>query len=114
MVASPARCFTHHVVLEHIAGLAPDGDAGGRSCESQRRESRPDPQSQQAIGNVGNQVTDANGVASGPFYQPASNFVPPVGWIYTYTKPAGTVGQYTLNGATAVGGDMPPPGITFP
>ena len=63
---------------------------------------------------LGNQVVDANGVTSGPFYQPATNFVPPVGWTYTYNKPAGTVGQYGLNGQTAAGGDMPPPGINFP
>ena len=66
------------------------------------------------LANLGNQVTDAAGVVSGPFYQPASNFVPPAGWTYTYTKPAGTVGQYTLNGSTAAGGDMPAPGISFP
>jgi prepilin-type N-terminal cleavage/methylation domain-containing protein len=63
---------------------------------------------------LGNQVQDANLVSSGPFYQPASNFTPPAGWTYTYTKTAGTVGQYTLNGQTAAGGDMPPPGINFP
>ena len=66
------------------------------------------------LANLGNQVTDAAGVASGPFYQPASFFRPPAGWTYTYTKPAGTVGQYTLNGSTPAGGDMPAPGISFP
>ena len=66
------------------------------------------------LASLGNQVTDAAGVASGPFYQPASFFRPPAGWTYTYTKPAGTVGQYTLNGSTAAGGDMPAPGISFP
>ena len=63
---------------------------------------------------LGNQVVDANGVTSGPFYQPATNFVPPVGWTDTYNKPPGTVGQYGLNGQTAAGGDMPPPGVNFP
>jgi prepilin-type N-terminal cleavage/methylation domain-containing protein len=62
---------------------------------------------------LGNTVTDANGVASGPFYQPGTKFTPPVGWTYTYTKTAGT-GTYTLNGQTVVGGDFGPPGVNFP
>jgi prepilin-type N-terminal cleavage/methylation domain-containing protein len=66
------------------------------------------------LASLGNQVTDANGVVAGPFYQPASTLAPPAGWTYTYTKPAGTIGQYTLNGGTAAGGDMPAPGINFP
>ena len=65
-----------------------------------------------SLAALGNQVTDAAGVRSGPFYQPATNFIPPAGWIYTYTRTG--VGQYTLNGATAAGGDMPAPGISFP
>ena len=61
---------------------------------------------------LGNQVQDANGVTSGPFYQPGTNFRPPAGWTYTYTRTG--VGQYTLNGQTAAGGDMPAPGVNFP
>ena len=62
---------------------------------------------------LGNTVTDANGVAAGPFYQPGTNFRPPAGWTYTYTRNG--VGQYVLQGYTAAGGDMPgPPGVTFP
>src|SRR5262249_52324233 len=61
---------------------------------------------------LGNQVTDANGVVSRPFYQPGRNFSPAAGWTYQYTRTG--VGQYTLNGQTAAGGDMPAPGITFP
>jgi prepilin-type N-terminal cleavage/methylation domain-containing protein len=61
---------------------------------------------------LGNQVQDANLVTSGPFYQPGTRFTPPAGWTYTYTRTG--VGQYTLNGQTAAGGDMPAPGITFP
>ena len=61
---------------------------------------------------LGNQVTDANGVSSGPFYQPGTNFTPPAGWTYSYTRNG--VGQYVLSGFTAAGGDMPAPGVTFP
>ena len=64
------------------------------------------------LASLGNQVQDANLVTSGPFYQPASRFTPPAGWTYTYTRNG--VGQYTLNGQTAAGGDMPAPGISFP
>jgi prepilin-type N-terminal cleavage/methylation domain-containing protein len=64
------------------------------------------------LANLGNQVQDAALISSGPFYQPASNFTPPAGWVYTYTRNG--VGQYNLNGATAAGGDMPPPGVNFP
>jgi prepilin-type N-terminal cleavage/methylation domain-containing protein len=61
---------------------------------------------------LGNQVQDANLVISGPFYQPGANFTPPAGWTYAYARTG--AGQYTLNGQTAAGGDMPAPGITFP
>jgi prepilin-type N-terminal cleavage/methylation domain-containing protein len=64
------------------------------------------------LANLGNQVTDAAGVKSGPFYQPASTFTPPAGWTYTYLKTG--VGAYVLNGSTLAGGDMPAPGISFP
>ena len=59
---------------------------------------------------LGNIVTDANLVPAGPLYQPATNFTPPVGWTYTYTRTG--VGQFTLNGANAT--DMPGAGINFP
>ena len=65
-----------------------------------------------SLAALGNQVQDAAGVTSGPFYQPATKFTPPVGWTYTYTRTG--VGQYTLNGQTAAGGDMPAPGVNFP
>jgi prepilin-type N-terminal cleavage/methylation domain-containing protein len=64
------------------------------------------------LGALGNQVTDGNNVNAGPLYQPATRFTPPVGWTYSFTRNG--VGQYVLNGVTAAGGDMPPPGISFP
>ena len=64
------------------------------------------------LADLGKPVKDANGINSGPFYQPASKFSAPAGWTYTYTRNG--VGQYVLNGSTAAGGDMPSPGISFP
>jgi type IV pilus assembly protein PilA len=59
---------------------------------------------------LGNIVTDANLVPAGPFYQPATNFTPPVGWTYTYTRTG--VGQFTLVGANST--DMPSGSVSFP
>ena len=64
------------------------------------------------LSQLGAQVTDANGVPAGPFYQSGTKFTPPVGWNYAYAHTG--VGQYTLNGQTAAGGDMPAPGVNFP
>ena len=60
--------------------------------------------------NLGAQVTDANLVPAGPFYQSGTNFNAPTGWTYTYTR-TGT-GQFTLNGTNL--NDLPAPGINFP
>jgi prepilin-type N-terminal cleavage/methylation domain-containing protein len=59
--------------------------------------------------NLGAQVTDANGVPAGPFYQSATNFNAPQGWTYQFTRTG--VGQFTLQGVGAA--DTPNP-INFP
>ena len=62
------------------------------------------------LASLGNQVTDANGVTSGPFYQPGSVFHPAGGWTYTYTRTG--AGQYTLVGTNT--SDMPAGSVSFP
>jgi prepilin-type N-terminal cleavage/methylation domain-containing protein len=60
------------------------------------------------LANLGQTVTDANGVPAGPFYTQMP--LPPVGWTYTFTRTA--VGQFTLTGTNP--GDIPNPGIVLP
>src|SRR5207247_3219928 len=48
------------------------------------------------IAELGQQVTDPNGVPAGPFYQSATNFRAPQGWTYTYNYVG--VGRFTLIG----------------
>ena len=60
--------------------------------------------------NLGAQVTDANGIPAGPFYQSATAFNAPAGWTYNYVRTG--VGLFNLNGTNT--SDMPAPGINFP
>ena len=62
------------------------------------------------LSQLGAQVTDANGVPAGPFYQSGTKFTPPVGWNYAYAHKG--VGQFTLIGTNAT--DMPNGSVSFP
>jgi prepilin-type N-terminal cleavage/methylation domain-containing protein len=59
---------------------------------------------------LGNRLLDANQVGAGPFYQPATNFIPPIGWAYNYTRTGVT--QFTLVATSST--DMPTGSVTFP
>jgi prepilin-type N-terminal cleavage/methylation domain-containing protein len=61
------------------------------------------------IVNLGAQVTDANGVPAGPFYQSGTALNAPQGWTYQYARTG--VGQFNLQGVGAA--DTPNP-INFP
>jgi type IV pilus assembly protein PilA len=62
-----------------------------------------------SIVNLGAQVTDANGVPAGPFYQSGTPLNAPTGWTYQYARSG--VGQFTLQG---VGTSDTPNPINFP
>lgn len=62
------------------------------------------------LADLGKQVTDANQVTSGPFYQPSSRFTAPTGWTYAYTRTG--AGQYTLVGTSS--SDMVGGSVSFP
>jgi prepilin-type N-terminal cleavage/methylation domain-containing protein len=59
--------------------------------------------------NLGAQVTDANLVPAGPFYQSGTPLNAPANWTYTYTRTG--VGQFTLNGTNVADA---PAGVNFP
>ena len=60
--------------------------------------------------SLGKRLVDTNSVGAGPFYQPATNFTPPVGWTYQYT--ATGPAQFTLVGTSSA--DMPAGSVAFP
>ena len=62
-----------------------------------------------SVRRVTQRVTDANGVADGPFLQELP--VPPAGWTYVYT-PGPTADAFTLVGTSPT--DLPGGRVTYP